>query len=45
MNFVPDAFVDGRLRDACLNANWFLSLTDERSSIEAGQRQRNESRP
>lgn len=45
MNFVPDAFVDGRLRDECLDANWFLSLADERSSIEAGQRQRNESRP
>jgi putative transposase len=36
---MPDnAFVEsfnGRLRDECLNAHWFLSLTDARTKIEA----------
>jgi putative transposase len=36
---------NGRLRDECLNANWFLSLADARSKIEAWRRQYNESRP
>ncbi len=43
-----NAFVgsfNGRLRDACLNAHWFLSLADARSKIEAWRRQYNESRP
>lgn len=45
----PDnAFVEafnGRLRDECLNAHWFLSLADARAQIEAWRRQYNESRP
>ena len=36
---------NGRLRDECLNANWFLSLADARSKIEAWRRHYNESRP
>ena len=43
-----NAFVesfDGRLRDECLNAHWFLSLADARSKIEAWRRQYDESRP
>ena len=33
-----NAFVEsfnGRLRDECLNAYWFLSMTDARTKIEA----------
>ena len=33
-----NAFVEsfnGRLRDECLNAHWFLSMTDARTKIEA----------
>lgn len=43
-----DAFVEsfnGRLRDECLNAHWFLSLADARTKIEAWRRDYNESRP
>ena len=48
-----NAFVEsfnGRLRDECLNAHWFLSLADARAkieacNIEAWRRQYNESRP
>ena len=43
-----NAFVEsfnGRLRDECLNAHWFLSLGDARSKIEAWRHQYNESRP
>jgi putative transposase len=43
-----NAFVEsfnGRLRDACLNAHWFLSLADARTKIEAWRRDYNESRP
>jgi putative transposase len=36
---------NGRLRDECLNAQWFLSLADARTKIEAWQRNYNESRP
>lgn len=36
---------NGRLRDECLNAHWFLSLADARSKIETWRRQYNESRP
>ncbi|GEL44845.1 transposase [Methylorubrum extorquens] len=43
-NAYIEAF-NGRLRDECLNANWFLSLGDARSKIEAWRRQYNESRP
>ena len=43
-----NAFIEsfnGRLRDECLNANWFLSLDDARSKIEAWRRDYNEVRP
>jgi putative transposase len=43
-----NAFVEsfnGRLRDKCLNAHWFLSLADARSKIEAWRRHYNECRP
>ena len=43
-----NAFVEsfnGRLRDECLNAHWFLSLADAKAKIEAWRRQYNESRP
>jgi putative transposase len=36
---------NGRLRDECLNAHWFLSLADARAKIEAWRRHYNESRP
>ena len=36
---------NGRLRDECLNAHWFLSLADAKAKIEAWRRQYNESRP
>ena len=43
-----NAFIEsfnGRLRDECLNAHWFLSLADAKSKIEAWRRHYNESRP
>ncbi len=43
-----NAFVEsfnGRLRDECLNAHWFLSLADARAKIEARRRDYNKSRP
>ena len=43
-----NAFVEsfnGRLRDECLNAHWFLALADARAKIEAWRRDYNESRP
>ena len=43
-----NAFVEsfnGRLRDECLNAHWFLSLADARAKIEAWRSFHNESRP
>lgn len=36
---------NGRLREECLNANWFLSLEDAQAKIEAWRREYNESRP
>jgi len=39
------ASFNGRLRDECLNANWFLSLADARGKIEVWRRQYNECRP
>ena len=36
---------NGRLRDECLNARWFLSQADAKSKIEAWRRHYNESRP
>ena len=43
-NALVESF-NGRLRDECLNAHWFLSLADARAKIEAWRRQYNESRP
>ena len=43
-----NAFVEsfnGRPRDECLSAHWFLSLADARTKIEAPRRDYNESRP
>ncbi len=36
---------NGRLRQECLNAHWFLSLDDAKSKIEAWRRDYNECRP
>ena len=36
---------NGRLRDECLNANWFTSLGDARRKIEAWRKDYNENRP
>jgi putative transposase len=36
---------NGRLREECLNVNWFLSLEDAQEKIEAWRREYNESRP
>ena len=43
-NALVESF-NGRLRDECLNTNWFLSLADARSKIETWRRYYNESRP
>ena len=43
-----NAFVEsfnGRLRDECLNAHWFLSVANARAKIEAWRRDYSESRP
>ena len=43
-----NAFIEsfnGRLREECLNANWFLSLADARRKIASWQRDYNEERP
>jgi putative transposase len=45
---VQNAYVEsfnGRLRDECLNANWFLTLTDARQKIESWRHDYNEQRP
>jgi putative transposase len=36
---------NGRLRQECLNANWFLSLDDAKAKIAAWRKDYNESRP
>ena len=36
---------NGRLRDECLNANWFINLQDARRKIASWQRDYNERRP
>jgi putative transposase len=36
---------NGRFREECLNANWFLSLEDARNKIEAWRQDYNEVRP
>ena len=43
-NALVESF-NGRLRDECLNTNWFLSLDDARHKIEAWREYYNESRP
>jgi putative transposase len=43
-NALVESF-NGRFRDECLNAHWFLSLADARAKIEAWRRDYNESRP
>jgi len=45
---VDNAFIEssgGSLRDECLNINWFLSIEDARSKLEAWRRDYNEFRP
>jgi putative transposase len=45
---VQNAFAEsfnGRLRDECLNANWFLNLKDARRKIRAWREDYNEARP
>lgn len=45
---MQNAFIEsfnGRLRDECLNTNWFLSLDDARRKIEAWREHYNGSRP
>jgi putative transposase len=37
--------LNGRLREECLNASWFLSLADARDRLEAWGREYNEERP
>src|SRR5579864_5249365 len=36
---------NGRLRDECLNANWFTSLSDARRKIEDWRQDYNQQRP
>ena len=45
---VENAFIksfNGRLRDECLSAAWFLNLADARQQIDAWRRDDNEARP
>lgn len=45
---VQNAYVEsfnGRLRDECLNANWFLTLKDARQKVEMWRQDYNEQRP
>lgn len=45
---VQNAYVEsfnGRLRDECLNANWFTSLSDARRKIESWRQDYNQQRP
>jgi putative transposase len=43
-NAYAESFI-GRLRDECLNENWFVTLKDARETIEAWRTDYNESRP
>jgi putative transposase len=43
-NAVVESF-NGRLRDECLNTNWFMSLDDAQTKIEAWRNYYNDSRP
>jgi putative transposase len=45
---VQNAYIEsfnGRLRDECLNANWFTSLSDARRKIETWRQDYNQQRP
>lgn len=45
---VENAYIEsfnGKLRDECLNENWFIDLEDARSKIEAWRKDYNEVRP
>jgi putative transposase len=45
---IQNAFAEsfnGRLRDECLNENWFVSLADARETIEAWRVDHNVGRP
>ena len=45
---VQNAYIEsfnGRLRDECLNANWFTSLSDAQRKIETWRKDYNEQRP
>ena len=45
---VQNAYIEsfnGRLRDECLNANWFTSLSDARRKVEAWRLDYNQQRP
>ncbi len=43
-NAFAESFI-GRLRDECLNSNWFISLKHARDVIEAWRKDCNEARP
>jgi putative transposase len=43
-NALIEAF-NGRLREECLNENWFLSLEDAREKVEAWRKEYNRHRP
>lgn len=43
-NAFAESFI-GRLRDECLNENWFITLKDAREAIEAWRMDYNETRP
>jgi putative transposase len=45
---VQNAFIEsfnGRLRDECLNLNWFRNLADARQIVEAWRLDYNQARP
>jgi putative transposase len=45
---VQNAFIEsfnGRLRDECLNLNWFLGIADARQIVEAWRLDYNQARP
>ena len=45
---VDNAYIEssgGSLRDECLNTNWFLSIEDAQSKLEAWRRDYNQYRP
>ena len=43
-NDYAESFI-GRLRDECLNENWFISLKDARDIIESWRKDYNDARP